>query len=317
MSKSFAETIATVLIVGLLLGSAAGLQAVREARYPPPPDSEEAMYITSGTAMRRLTAGDNALAADLYWIRTIQYYGNVKLRLKNAREAANTGAEPAPIDYQLLYPMLDLTTSLDPRFNVAYRFGSIFLAETYPGGPGRPDLAIALLEKGLRERPDKWEYMQDIGFVHYWWTHDYKAAAEWFRQASEVPGAPWFLRSLAATTLAEGGDRRSSRIMWLSIRESAEIDWLKNEAERRLMQLDAFDEIERFQKLVDDFSKRSGVQVTDWTPLIKAGLIPGTPLDPTRNATYEIDRSGRVRVSRNSPLFPLPDEPQRMFAPPA
>ena len=49
--------------------------------------------------------------------------------------------------------MLDLTTTLDPLFNVAYRFGAIFLAEPYPGGAGRPDLAIALLEKGLQARP--------------------------------------------------------------------------------------------------------------------------------------------------------------------
>src|SRR6476469_802161 len=59
--------------------------------------------------------------------------------------------------YALLYPMRDITTTLDPRFNIAYRFGAMFLAEPYPSGPGRPDLAIALLEKGLRERPDKWE----------------------------------------------------------------------------------------------------------------------------------------------------------------
>ena len=35
----------------------------------------------------------------------------------------------------------------------------------------------SLLEKGLAARPDKWEYMQDIGFVHYWWRHDFAAAA--------------------------------------------------------------------------------------------------------------------------------------------
>ena len=168
--------------------------------------------------LKLMTAGFNTLAADLYWIRTIQYYGRTKLKTRDVAVA------PGPdTDYHLLYPLLDLTTTLDPRFNIAYRFGSIFLAETYPGGPGRPDLAVALLEKGLRERPDKWEYMQDIGFVHYWWTHDFKAASDWFNRAADVPGAPWFLRSLAATTLAEGGDRRSSRVMWEAIRESAEI----------------------------------------------------------------------------------------------
>ena len=65
----------------------------------------------------------------------------------------------------------------------------------------RPDLAIALLEKGLRAQPDKWEYMEDIGFVHYWYVHDYRAAGSWFQKASDVPGAPWWLRSLAATSM--------------------------------------------------------------------------------------------------------------------
>ena len=85
-----------------------------------------------------------------------------------------------------------------------------FSPSPIPAAPGRPDLAVTLLEKGLAARPDKWEYMQDIGFVHYWWRHDYRAAAEWFDKASDVPGAPWFLRSLAATTLAKAatGNRR-------------------------------------------------------------------------------------------------------------
>ncbi len=123
------------------------------------------------------------MAADLYWIRAIQYYGGTKRRVEAEMQwpAPPPSLAKLPDDYPLLYPLLDITTTLDPRFNVAYRFGAVFLAEAYPGGAGRPDLAIALLEKGLRARPDKWEYMQDIGFVHYWYVHDYKAAADWFR----------------------------------------------------------------------------------------------------------------------------------------
>ena len=318
LNKPFAQTLVVVAIVGALMSSAAALQAVREQQYPAPPIEPDSLYITSGTALRRLTVGYNALAADLYWIRTIQYYGSIKLKLKNAQETPLAGqGERPPSDYALLYPLLDVTTSLDPRFNIAYRFGSIFLAEAYPAGPGRPDLAIALLEKGLRERPDKWEYMQDIGFVHYWWTHDFKAAADWYRRASEVPGAPWFLRSLAATTLAEGGDRRSSRLMWMSIRQTAEIEWLRNDADRRLKQLDALDQIEALQSIVDEFAKREGTIPANWTPLIRARVLPGVPLDPTREAPYEIEPSGRVRVSRRSSLFPLPVEPQRLITPPA
>ena len=108
-------------------------------------------------------------------------------------------------------------------------------------------------KRGCVNRPDKWEYMQDIGFVHYWYRQDYRAAAAWFDKASRVPGAPWWLKSLAATTLAQGGDRRSSRQMWTAIRESAEVDWLKQDAERRLLQLRALDEIDRLQAQVSDF----------------------------------------------------------------
>jgi hypothetical protein len=184
----------------------------------------------------------------------------------------------------------------------------VFLAEPYPGGAGRPDLAIALLEKGLRERPDKWEYMQDAGFVHYWYDHDYRAASEWFRKASAVPGAPWWLKSLAATTLAQGGDRRSSRLMWESIRQSAEIDWLKRDAERRLLQLQALDDLESLQLAIDDYTRRVGQPPADWPTLVRARVIPGIPLDPSRTQ-YDLNSDGRAGLSPSSPLGPLPAEP--------
>jgi hypothetical protein len=287
------------VVAAVFLGAASSLQAVREVRYPPPPVTAESLYLTSGKTARRLSVGYTALAADLYWIRAIQYYGGSRIR------SEQTASEK---DFDLLYPLLDLTTSLDPRFNIAYRFGAIFLAEPPPGGAGRPDLAIALLEKGLRERPDKWEYMQDIGFVHYWWRNDYQAAATWFDKASRMPGAPWFLRSLAAVTLAEGGDRQSSRTMWLAIRQSAEIDWLKRDADRRLQQLDALDVIDAVQRAIDATVPRTG-KLTTWPELIRAGALRGIPLDPA-GVPLRIDQEGQVHLAVMSPLYPLPTQLQ-------
>jgi tetratricopeptide (TPR) repeat protein len=307
---------AALVLVAALVGSAACLTGVREARYPAPVVDDQSLYLTSGAAARRLTMGYNALAADLYWIRAIQHYGDVKLRLARERgQPAGPRGDAPPPAYDRLHPLLDLATTLDPEFNIAYRFGAIFLAEAYPGGAGRPDLAIALLEKGIRARPDKWEYMQDIGFVHYWWLHDYQAASRWFDRASQVEGAPWFLRSLAATTLAEGGDRRSSRLMWQTILASAENDWLKGDAERRLRQLDAADFVESLQRVVDRHAEATGQRASDWRTLIRDGVLPGVPTDPT-GTPYEISPTGAVDLSSRSPLFPLPDEPQRLSRPP-
>jgi hypothetical protein len=308
-SGAIMPAVATLVVV-MLLGASAAVEAVRQARFPAPVVPDDGLYVTSGASARRLSVGYAAMAADLYWIRAIQYYGGRKLALDDKRQTPGTTGI-AEQGYPLLYPLLDLTTSLDPRFNIAYRFGAIFLAEPYPGGAGRPDLAITLLQKGLAARPDKWEYMQDIGFVNYWWRHDYRTASEWFDRASQVDGAPWFLRSLAATTLAEGGDRGSSRTMWQAIRETADVDWLRADAERRLAQLDAMDFIDEVQRAVDR-ARESGIAATSWEQLIRAGVLRGIPVDATRTPLV-LEGSGAVQLSQESPLFPLPEEPRHAF----
>src|SRR5438105_5763007 len=147
-------------LVAVLMTAAVQVEALHERAYPLSDTGDDSMYLRSGRALRHMTITLNALAADMYWIRAIQYYGGIKRRL-NA-DPALPPAAIAAAEYDQLYPMLDMTTSLDPRFKIAYRFGAVFLAEAYPNGPGRPDLAVRLLEKGLREEPDKWEYMEDI-----------------------------------------------------------------------------------------------------------------------------------------------------------
>jgi hypothetical protein len=309
MLKKHVERTRVILVAVALLAAAARVQTVRERAYPPADDEEDAVEITSGTGVRRLAGAFNGLTADAYWIRTIQYYGGTKRRL-----AAAVAPDPPPSiavdEYRQLYPMLDLTTSLDPRFSIAYRFGSVFLAEPFPAGAARPDLAVKLLEKGLREQPDKWQYMEDIGFVHYWYRHDFVAASHWFDRASQVAGAPWWLKSMAAVTLAQGGDRRSSQLMWESIRQSAENDWLRNNAEHRLAQLRALDQIDALQAAVDAFARRTGAPPAGWNAVARANGWTGIPIDPS-GAPYELTPDGRVRLSSRSTLAPLPEEPDK------
>ena len=306
------RAVAGVAAAAVLLAAAARVQAWHDRAFPAIEQPDEPIYISSPTALRRLTVGVNALAADVYWIRAIQYYGGTKRRLEQAPHVP----EPPPMledthDYQQLYRLLDITTSLDPRFDIAYRFGAIFLAEAYPAGPGRPDLAIALLEKGLRGRPDKWQYMEDVGFVCYWYLNDYRRAADAFVRAADIPGAPNWLRPLAATTLAEGGDRRTSRAMWLAILESADVDWLRVQAERRLLQLRALDDIDDLQGRVAAYARRAGDTPHDWAALVGARLLRGVPRDPG-GTPYELTTDGRVRLGAGSSLAPLPTEPERL-----
>jgi len=287
---------------GWVLGAAALLAAsvTVQANWlhrAPPRDLPAVLYLRSPAAARRVALSFDAMAADLYWMRALQHFGETRLRASGQKT------------FEDLYPFLDLTTSLDPRFNVAYRFGAIFLSEAPPGGPGRPDLAIALLEKGLVHNPTRWEYHQDIGFVHYWWTGDYAKAAAAFSRGAATPGAPWWLKSLAAVTLAQGGDRRTSRLLWQALSQSPDSDWLRRDADRRLRQLDALDQIDQLSAVVDR-ARGAGVGAPwSWALLFERGLLLRLPVDPT-GTPFAIDlTSGRVGVSRQSPLWPMPTEP--------
>jgi hypothetical protein len=251
-------------------------------------------YLRSPEVARRLALSYDLLLADVYWLRALQEFGRTRLRTEG------------PKTYADLYPFLDLTTSLDPRFTVAYRFGAIFLSEAPPGGPGRPDQAIALLEKGIASTPDRWEYYQDIGFVHYWWSGDAVAAASWFDRGSQVPGAPWWLRSLAATTLAAGGDRRNARVLWQMLQETAEHEWLRADATRRLQQLDAMDQMDALAAVVDRARRDGHGPPWSWAVLFARGQVTTVPVDPA-GLPYVIDMTtGRIDVSHESPLWPLP-----------
>ena len=284
------RVVAAVLVLGSL---SVWLQAERD-RLPLPTSAEETLYL-SQRATGRVVFAHRAIASDLYWIRAVQYFGG-HTQAAQARDA--NPLEPplaiaaAPADaFVLLYPLLDITTTLDPRFNIAYRFGAVFLSEQYPHGPGRPDLAIALLEKGLKASPGKWQYWQDIGFVYYWNLHNYLKASEAFQRGADLPGAPWWLRSLAATMLAKGGDRNTSRLLWSQLYDTANNEFARNAAKTKLMQLKAIDDIDALQKALDRGERRS------------------LPLDPA-GVPYRVTPDSRVGLSPRSPLFPLPVEPE-------
>src|SRR4051812_16706825 len=132
------RTIGAALLAAVLVGAAAYVAQARERRYPLPEVVDETLYVSSPGTAHRLSFGFTALAADLYWIRAIQYYGGLKLQPGAAAAHGATGGRGAAPDYKLLYPMLDLTPSLSPEFSIAYRFGAIFLAEPVPRGAGRP-----------------------------------------------------------------------------------------------------------------------------------------------------------------------------------
>lgn len=283
-----------VLVAAVLaLAAAIGLQIVRNHVYPlDQRDTERLLYVRLGEVLKRMWLEFDALGADTYWIRAIQHYGGDRLAGERTRK------------YELLYPLLDIATTLDPYFNIAYRFGAIFLSEGYPGGPGQPEQAVALLRKGIAAQPGKWQYYHDIGFVYYWTFRDFAAAAEWFQRAAAQPNAPNWLMPLSASMLGRGGDRTSARFLWRQLLNSDQV-WLRRNAEKSLLQLDALDAIDAIEAILRKHAPPPGRPYT-WEDFIARGVLRAVPFDPT-GTSFELDPvTGDVTVSSRSELHPMP-----------
>lgn len=293
------STAAYLVVIALLLATAVGLQVWRDRGWTPYEPATPVLWLQNPQTMRKLALGFDSLVADVYWMRAVVYFGRQRL------------SERADKNYELLYPYLNLVTALDPRFTTAYRFGAIFLSEQPPGGPGHSEQAIELLKRGMEYNPNRWEFAHDIAFVHYWSHRDPIEAAEWMQRAAEVPGSPAWLKTSAATMLELGRDRESARSLWLQMRDTADVDWLRRTAEIRIQQLDAAEAIDQLNQIVWRYEARTGRIPATWQELVSARILRGIPLDPA-GVPFELDQINEdVRLSERSPLWPLPLE----FAP--
>jgi tetratricopeptide (TPR) repeat protein len=228
---------------------------------------EELMFLPSESRLSHLAGGYSGLLAAIYWTRAVQYYG--RHRLARAREFA------------LLGPLLDITTDLDPHLVVAYRFGSLFLAGKPPEGAGDPQRAIHLLQRGIVANPGYWRFWEDLGFIYYWDMKDYAHASRAFQTGSEQPGAlPW-MRVLAASVAAKGGETQTSRILWLEISRAAGNDAIRHSADLHLAALDAQEDLKKLDGVIALYKQKEGREPRSMQDLFAAGYLRGIPVDPS------------------------------------
>jgi hypothetical protein len=246
------------------------------------------LVLRSGPMLKAMSLEYAPLMADLYWTRVVQYYGN-----KRVENDANV---------ELLWPLLDVTTTLDAHLLVAYRFGSMFLSEPAPRGAGRPDLAIELIQRGIRANPDYWRLYEDLGFIYYFNLKDYRKASEAFLDGSKNPNAQLWMKVLAAKVLEEGETRETSAFLWTEIYNSAKDPEIKKNALTHLQLLRAQADCEQLNKIAAEYEARTGQRVTSVRDLINAGLLARAPVDPL-GYVYAFDAEGKAQINPVSSLY--------------
>jgi hypothetical protein len=277
---------ATLAGVVLLFGAIAGLQGRIDAQTRDFAVQKEVLLLSSPAAIRKISLGYDSLLADIYWTRAVQYYGS-HLDLPNQ-------------NFDLLWPLLDVATTLDPKLVVAYRFGAIFLSEP-TAGANRTDLAVKLVERGIAANPDQWHLDGDLGFLYYWRMKDYPDAAATYLEGSKKPNAPSWLKLMAARVSAMGGSIQTSRMIWSEIYESSKDTRVRKRALQELEALKAQSDEQQLDALAADYQKRFGYYPTSGEQLEAAGMVRGIPVDP-EGYRYVLGADGKSSLSPHSPI---------------
>src|SRR6202521_4265582 len=284
------KPIAVLLLLVLPIGFAGiwRLQHVIDAQRESLSQERDDVLLRSGKLMKVMSLEYAPLVASIYWTRVVQYYGN-----KHVRGQANL---------ESLWPLLDITTTLDPNLLVAYRFGAMFLSQAAPAGAGRPDLAVELIRRGIQANPEYWRLYEDLGFVYYFDLKDYSKAAEAFLEGSNKPNAQLWMQVMAAKVSAEGESFATSMLLWKDIYDSTPDPSVKKNALLHLQLLKVKEDCKQLDVLADEYAKRYGKRPARMSELVQAGLLRGIPGDPLGFA-YLFGEDGKAELNLDSPLL--------------
>jgi hypothetical protein len=159
---------AALIAIGMLVGAA----VVRPAAL-----ADETLIVWNAPLLRGVSLGRAYVAADVTWIGLAQAIGS------RVQEAAGF---PTVLD------QVDVITTLDPEFNLAYQFGVIVVVTDTK----RAEKMDRLLARGRREFPKDFEFPRMQGFLAQFGKLDFAAAARFYRDAAALGGPP-YLEKLA------------------------------------------------------------------------------------------------------------------------
>ncbi len=167
---------------------------------------DEPLFLPSATFLRYASLGYRSMVADLMWIRATQKFGREIMTVKKGERR-----------HKFLYPLLDLTVSLDPQFIHAYRFGGLLLHVAK-----QHDNAIALYEKGYAANPDRWEMPHDLGRLYFLDLKDNEKALYWWKIADTLPGRPGYIARFLPRLYLQAGQREMAIHLWLELLDATD-----------------------------------------------------------------------------------------------
>ncbi len=190
MQSRWGKRAAFLVVIAAILISLYPIQRRLDTVRGDWPDKEELLYLPSGNMLTIISLGFDQLAADILYIRMIDYFSTHRM---------------TDHTYVWFYHIADLITTLDPHFRFPYIFAGLML--NLEGG--QFDNARKILTKGERIFPNDWYFPFALGLNYFFGSADFETAARYLENARNL-GGPLYLKDFAAKLRASGKTRETT-----------------------------------------------------------------------------------------------------------
>lgn len=278
-SKRMRWGVVAPVVAVLTLAGVAGVQGRIDAQRERVFD-QELLYLPNEHLLTHFTAGMAPVIASVLWLRTLSY---------TVAEFHGDGR------FTWLAQMGDVVTRLDPHFLNAYRYTAMFLAALRADD----DASIELLQRGIPHNPQAWQLPYEIGMVYLTNRRDEPGAAtmaaHWLQAATATGTAPNKVWATAEGLMQQHRMADLERAMWIEVLETAEDDFERSIAVRKLEELAIRETVTALNEAVGVFEERMGRAPGSLAELHTAGILPALPetTDPL-GGTFRIEADGTV-----------------------
>ncbi len=235
-------------------------------------EGREMVYLPPPWLARYASMGHTPLIADYVWMQALQYYGNNWNRLYYFRD---------------LHRYIDLVNELDPNFRYAYRFG----AASVPFNSGRwtwhnVEASNRIIERGLERFPDDWQLLLQLGFNRGVLQRDYVGAAEAYRRAAAVPGAPLWIPQLVTRLYSTVGSLEQAKAYTEEILLNTDQPEMQEAMSRRLIEIEIEESLETVDAAIEQYQRERGADPDSISALIASGHLSRMPTDRLGGSFY-------------------------------
>lgn len=167
--------------------------------------TEKNLFITLPTDMvKHITLGYDNVIADLLWIQFIQYYGENNL----IKRSGST-----KYDFSFTYKYIDVITTLDPNFQYAYWLGAFTIADEMD----RPDLAIKIIQRGMKNNPKNWWLPYTGSIMELMYNNNYVGAYNYILIAAKLQPKKAIIKRLKKVLESGKTKQEKARAVWVEV----------------------------------------------------------------------------------------------------